>query len=192
MIEISTKAQIYLAELLEKQGVSGIAIRAFVSQPGTPQAETCIVYCKPGEEELTDKVVQYEHIKAFIDQESLPFLEDATIEYVLDDFGGQLTIKAPHAKTPKISNDGPLNERINYILQTEINPALAAHGGMITLVELTDDNIAVLQFGGGCQGCGMADVTLKQGVEKTLFERFPELTEVRDVTDHNNRTNAYY
>lgn len=192
MIDIKLKAQDYLASLLEKQQVDGIAIRAFVSQPGTPTAETCIVYCRPGEEEATDEIVQYEKIKAFIDKASIPYLEDAVIDFVPDDLGGQLTIKAPNAKIPKIAPDSPLHEQITYILQTEINPALASHGGKVTLIELTEDNIAVLQFGGGCQGCGMVDVTLKQGIEKSLFSHFPQLSEIRDVTDHNNRKNAYY
>ncbi|CAM5246831.1 Fe/S biogenesis protein NfuA OS=Stutzerimonas stutzeri OX=316 GN=nfuA PE=3 SV=1 [Stutzerimonas stutzeri] len=88
------------------------------------------------------------------------------------------------------SGDSPLNERINYYLQTEINPGLASHGGQVTLV--VDEGIAVLQFGGGCQGCGQADVTLKEGIEKALLARIPELKGVRDVTDHSNRDNAYY
>ncbi|MDO2266543.1 NifU family protein, partial [Escherichia coli] len=78
---------------------------------------------------------------------------------------------------------------INYYLQTEINPGLASHGGQVSLVDVVEDNIAVLRFGGGCQGCGMVDMTLKDGVEKTLIERIPELKGVRDVTDHSNKEN---
>jgi len=106
--------------------------------------------------------------------------------------GGQLTIKAPNAKVPMVNEDSPLNERVDYYLQTEINPGLASHGGMVSLVDIVDDNVAVLRFGGGCQGCGQVDLTLKDGVERTLLERIPELTAVRDVTDHTNRENAYY
>ncbi|WP_208538528.1 NifU family protein, partial [Pseudomonas aeruginosa] len=86
----------------------------------------------------------------------------------------------------------PITERVNYYLQTEINPGLASHGGQVSLVDVVEDNIAVLRFGGGCQGCGMVDMTLKDGVEKTLIERIPELKGVRDVTDHSNKENAYY
>jgi Fe/S biogenesis protein NfuA len=69
---------------------------------------------------------------------------------------------------------------------------LASHGGVVTLEDLVDDTIAILKFGGGCQGCGMVDVTLKEGVEKTLLEKVPGLTAIRDVTDHTNRDNAYF
>jgi Fe/S biogenesis protein NfuA len=63
---------------------------------------------------------------------------------------------------------------------------------MVSLIEIVEDNVAVLQFGGGCQGCGMVDVTLKDGVEKTLLETLPQLTAVRDVTDHSVTENAYF
>jgi Fe/S biogenesis protein NfuA len=63
---------------------------------------------------------------------------------------------------------------------------------MVSLVEIVEESVAVLQFGGGCQGCGMVDVTLKNGVEKTLLDALPALSEVRDVTDHSVTENAYY
>jgi Fe/S biogenesis protein NfuA len=106
--------------------------------------------------------------------------------------GGQLTIKAPNSRLPKLNEDSTLEERVNYVLYNEVNPGLAAHGGNVTLEEVFEENIAVLRFGGGCQGCGMVDVTLKEGVEKTLIAQIPELVEVRDVTDHTQRENAYF
>ena len=86
----------------------------------------------------------------------------------------------------------PLEEKINYVLYSEINPGLAAHGGEVSLVEVLDGETAILQFGGGCQGCGMVDLTLKDGVEKTLLEQVEGLKRVQDVTDHSFRENAYY
>ena len=129
---------------------------------------------------------------AYIDAFSETFLDDAVVDYATDRMGGQLTIKAPNAKVPMVNADSPVNERINYYLQTEINPGLAGHGGEVSLIDVVDDGIAVLKFGGGCQGCGQADVTLKEGIEKTLLERIPELKGVRDVTDHSIKENAYY
>ena len=191
-ITITQAAEDYLADLLKKQDTPGIGIRVFITQPGTPYAETCIAYCKPGEQKPEDTAVGLASFTAWIDAVSEPFLEDAVVDYATDRMGGQLTIKAPNAKVPMISEDSPLNERINYYLQTEINPGLANHGGQVSLVDVVEEGIAVLQFGGGCQGCGQADYTLKEGIEKTLLERIPELKGVRDVTDHSNRENAYY
>ncbi|KIQ04897.1 MULTISPECIES: Fe-S biogenesis protein NfuA [Pseudomonas] len=191
-ITITDAAHDYLADLLNKQNTPGIGIRVFITQPGTQYAETCIAYCKPGEQKPEDQAIGLASFTAWIDAVSEPFLEDAVVDYATDRMGGQLTIKAPNAKVPMVNEDSPLNERINYYLQTEINPGLASHGGQVTLIDVVDEGIAVLQFGGGCQGCGQADLTLKEGIEKTLLERIPQLKGVRDVTDHSNRENAYY
>ncbi len=190
-IIITEAAEAYLADLLAKQNTTGISIRIFITQPGTPQAETCIAYCKPGEEKPEDTALSLASFTAYLDAVSEPFLEDAVVDYTTDRMGGQLTIKAPNAKVPMVNEDSPLSERITYYLQTEINPGLAGHGGQVSLVDI-DDGIVILRFGGGCQGCGQVDYTLKEGIEKTLLERIPGLKGVRDVTDHSNRENAYY
>ena len=190
-ITITEAAQDYLADLLSKQNTTGIGIRIFITEPGTPRAETCIAYCKPGEEKPEDTVVGLKSFTAYIDAMSEPFMDDAVVDYGTDRMGGQLTIKAPNAKVPMVNEDSPISERINYYLQTEINPGLASHGGQVSFVDI-DEGIVILRFGGGCQGCGQADVTLKEGIEKTLLERIPGLKGVRDVTDHSNRENAYY
>ena len=192
MVSITESAQEYLTELLEKQDCEGIAVRIFILDAGTSRAETCISFCRPGEEKADDETKEYDGFRGFIDQPSIPFLEDAVVDFTKDSMGGQLTIKAPNSRLPKISEDSPMEDRINYILYNEINPGLAAHGGNVSLEEIFEENIAVLRFGGGCQGCGMVDVTLKDGVEKTLLEQVPQLKEVRDVTDHTVKENAYY
>ena len=192
MIEISDSAQAYLKELLAKQDEEGVGIRVFVAQPGTPQAETCIAYCRPGEEQDGDIPAEYDGFRAWFEARSEPYLVDAVVDYQEDQMGGQLTIKAPNARVPNVGPDSPLEDRINYVLYNEINPGLAAHGGMVTLVEVTDEKAAVLQFGGGCQGCAAVDITLKNSVETTLMERVPELTGVLDQTDHSITEHAYY
>ena len=192
MSDISSSAQTYLQSLLAKQEDAGVAIRIFVAQPGTPQAETCIAYCRPGEEQEGDIAVEYEGFRAWFEGRSEPYLEDAQVDYQEDQMGGQLTIKAPNARVPKVGPDAPIEDRINYVLYNEINPGLAAHGGVVSLVEVTPEKQAVLQFGGGCQGCSAVDITLKSSVEGTLLEQVPELTGVLDHTDHSFTENAYY
>ncbi len=192
MVEITESSQAYLAGLLSKQDSDDVGVRIFITEPGTPMAETCIAYCRPGEAQQDDLRVEYQAFSAFIDARSEAFLEDAMVDYAEDRMGGQLTIKAPNAKVPNVSPDSPLEDQINYVLHSQVNPSLASHGGMVSLVEIVDESVAVLQFGGGCQGCGMVDVTLKNGVEKTLLDALPALSEVRDVTDHSVTENAYY
>jgi len=190
-LTITEPAQDYLAELLAKQEEGVIGIRMFINQPGTPKAETCIAYCRDDDARPDDLTIGYAKFTAYFERRSLPFLEDAVVDYAKDRMGGQLTIKAPNAKLPRVGEDSPLEDRVNYLLYNEVNPSLAAHGGEVSLVEITDDDVAILRFGGGCQGCGMVDVTLKQGVEKSLMEQIPQLKGVRDVTDHTDRSQAY-
>lgn len=191
MVEISDGAQTYLRELLSKQE-DGCGIRMFVAQPGTPNAETCIAYCRPGEQQDEDTPEQYEGFTAWFEKHSEPYLVDAVVDYQEDRMGGQLTINAPNARVPSVDENSPLEDRINYVLYNEINPGLAAHGGQVTLEEVVEETVAVLQFGGGCQGCAAVDITLKQSVESSLLAQIPDLTEIRDATDHSFREHAYY
>lgn len=191
MITITESAQAHFRKLLSSQ-TSDTHIRVFVVNPGTPGAECGVSYCPRDSVEPGDTELIFEGFSAFIDAESSPFLDDAHIDYAVENLGGQLTLKAPNARGRKLAEDAPLNERVQYIIDTEINPQLASHRGHVGLVEITGDNYAILQFGGGCHGCGMVDVTLKGGVEKTLLEKFPELAGVKDVTDHATGENPYY
>ncbi|WOJ94141.1 Fe-S biogenesis protein NfuA [Congregibacter variabilis] len=191
MLTITESAQEYLAELLAKQE-DALGVRVFINEPGTARAETCIAYCREGDIAEDDVKHPFEKITAWFDGRSVPFLEDALVDYSTDRMGGQLTIKAPNAKMPRVSDDSPIEDRINYLLYNEVNPSLAAHGGEVSLVEVTEDDYAVLRFGGGCQGCSAVDMTLKDGVEKTLLDQLPQLKGVRDMTDHSDRSNAFY
>jgi len=192
LISITENAREYLRDLLDRQGSPGMGVRIFVERPGTPHAECCMAYCPPGEQEESDVRYDYDGFHAWIEGKSVRYLEDASIDFKKDSMGGQLTFRAPKSRVPDIGPDATLEERINHILYAEINPSLAAHGGNVQLLELTEDKVAILEFGGGCQGCSAVDMTLKSGVEKTLKERVPELSAVRDKTDHSVRDNAYF
>lgn len=92
---------------------------------------------------------------------------------------------------PRGDLTGPLADQVQIVLREQVNPAIASHGGMAELVSV-DGSTAYLRLGGGCQGCGMAQVTLKQGIERILLESIPELTGVVDVTDHASGTDPFY
>jgi len=192
IITITKTAEDYLAKLISEKNEPGTAVRVFITDPGTPHAETCLAYCKPDELTPSDVLISLSTLSVYVEERSIPFLEDSEVNYDIDNFGGQLTIKAPNARLPNISPDSPLKDRVNYVIYNEINPMLESHGGVVSLKEITEDKYAILQFGGGCQGCSMVDVTLKDGVEKTLLESMPELAGVRDMTDHTMDENAFY
>ncbi len=195
-IKITESAQGYLTELLAKQNTDGIGVRIFVENAGTPRAECCMAYSQPNEHNPEDLALDFKTFTAYIDTPSIPYLEDAVIDYNKDRFGGQLTFRAPNSKVPKIGENASIEERIHYVLQSEINPNLASHGGSVELVDLVREEgvgiTAVLKFGGGCQGCSAVDVTLRQGVEVALKQQIPELTQVIDETDHSFTANAFY
>lgn len=189
---ITDSAQEYLLGLLSKQNCEGMGIRMFVSNPGTPQAETCIAYLRPGEEKDDDVRVPLNGFDAWFEGKSIPYLDEAKVDYSPDRMGGQLTIRAPNSKMPKITDDSSMEDKINYVLFNEVNPGLASHGGNVSLVEVSSEQYAILKFGGGCQGCSAVDLTLKEGVEKTLMEKVSGLKGVKDITDHADTSQAYY
>ena len=114
----------------------------------------------------------------------MPFLDGATVDYVRSATGGELTIRAPALRGTPPDENASLVERVRYVIESEVNPQLASHGGRVSLREVTAEGVVVLQFGGGCHGCGMVDVTLRNGVERTLKVRVPGVTGVADATDH--------
>lgn len=192
MITISEGAQAHFRKLLVNQP-EGTNIRVFVMNAGTPNAECGVSYCPPDAVEPEDLHLPFDGFEALIDPQSAPFLEEALIDFVSDQMGSQLTLKAPNAKMRKVADDAPLIERIEYVIHSQVNPSLAGHGGKVTLLEITDDGYVILQFGGGCNGCSMVDVTLKDGIEKQFLELFSgEIKGVRDATEHQRGDHSFY
>ena len=104
-LNITSSAEKYLNELLENQDEDTIGIKIFITEPGTPRAETCLAYCKEEDELDEFKLKENFSFKVFIEEKSEIFLEDAIVDYSPDKFGGTLTIKAPNSKVPAIGED---------------------------------------------------------------------------------------
>ena len=134
-----------------------------------------------------DVVVDCGEFKVFMDPESAENLKGATIDYVEDLNSSGFKIDNPN--TP--AWDNPKAQAIQELIDERINPAVASHGGHIDLLDVTDDSIYI-HMGGGCQGCGMANVTLKHGIEGMIQEHFPEIKNIIDTTDHAAGDNPYY
>ena len=191
-IQITPSALAHFSLLIEKEEMPGMGLRIFVDQPGLPAADISISFCPPGEHRGGDIPVDFEVFTLYVDRASMPYLKEAEIDYKKGKMGAELAITAPHLRPAKPKTDSSLSEKVTFILEMEVNPNLAAHGGKVSLVEITPKNEVVLRFGGGCQGCGMIDMTLKQGIEKTIMSQLPEITAVVDVTDHSSGENPYY
>lgn len=134
-----------------------------------------------------DVVVDCGDFKVLIDPESAENLNGATIDYVENLNSSGFNVENPNTPTW----DNPKAQKIQELIDEQINPAVAAHGGHIDLLDVKDDSIYI-HMGGGCQGCGMANVTLKHGIESMIKDVFPEITKIVDTTDHAAGTNPYY
>ncbi len=191
-IKITASAETFLQQLLRQQDEPGLALKLLVHKPGTAAAECELTFTRLEDEASDNPVQQVGGFSLVIDEKSQPFLKQAVIDYIDERAGGSLLVTAPDIKGDAPADDADLDVRVRYVLESEINPSLASHGGMVTLVDVIDQTEIVLQFGGGCQGCSMVDQTLKHGVEKTLRQRCPEISRIHDATDHQSGTNPYF
>ncbi len=192
MIDVTPAAQGYFAKLIAQQDAGDLGLYLSVSNPGTPRAECELNFCQPDEVDPADPKLALDGFTLFIQAASDPFLTEAEMDFKTNETGGELVVRAPNIKGHAPAADAPVEERVQWVLDSEINPMVAAHGGQVSLVEITATMDVVLKFGGGCHGCGMVGVTLKEGVEKTMLERVPEITGVVDSTDHSTGENPYY
>ncbi len=191
MLTVTPAARDYFQRLLGQQP-DRTNLRLVTINPGSPAADVELSYCPDGHQAVDDESVDCGPFTLFVDRASADSLRGAMIDFETDQMGGQLSIRAPGLKGHAPDENAPLTERVAWVLESRINPMVAAHGGRVGLVEITDSNDVVLQFGGGCHGCGMVDVTLKQGIETTLRQEVPEIARVIDATDHASGENPYY
>lgn len=167
-------------------------VRVAVESPSPLDPRYSIALVEPEEVDDGDRIFDAGGFKVAVDSESAGLLEGARVEWVetLNETG----FKVENPNLEPIGSqplEGPLAERVQTVIEKEINPAVASHGGEIGLVEVREE-VAYIRMSGGCQGCGMARVTLKQGVERMLREAVPEIQGIVDVTDHSAGSNPYY
>ncbi|MFQ5865320.1 MAG: iron-sulfur cluster assembly accessory protein [bacterium] len=191
MITITENARKKFLSILEEENRQGHGIRVTAQRGMSPfSVEYGLSFVEPGQEHPADKVTECEGLRVYVDPQSAPLVEGATVDFVhgLNDSGFKIT--NPRTAAPPRPS-GPVAEKVQKIIDSQINPNIAMHGGHVSLIDVKD-HVAYLQFGGGCQGCGMVDVTLKQGVEVMIKEAVPEIKEVMDITDHAGGRNPYY
>ena len=191
MIEISESAKAHFRKLIARESLPGMGVRLSALQPGTAKADVLLEFAEPSDLHGDEWAVDCEGFTLWVDAPSVRYLDGASIDYTQQSTGGQLQIRAPGIKGQVPAESASLVERVRWIVENEINPQLASHRGHVAIEEVTGDGVVVLRFGGGCHGCGMADVTLKQGIEKTLLTKVSGVTAVRDATDHDTGQAPY-
>lgn len=141
-------------------------------------------------------VLHHDDLSIAIPADSLDKLDGATLDFtasgmVMENPNRPRPTSPAMGDRPEADLSGEVPQRVIQVLEQQINPAIAAHGGQAELVAV-EDSIAYFRLSGGCQGCGMASVTLSQGIEVAILDSVPEITEVIDVTDHASGDNPYY
>ena len=186
MITITESARKKILELVKSRVRERLALRVAIRGrgPGGFQYELGLT----GEEEkrAEDIEIDADGFKVFVDPESAPNLKGATLDLVhgLQESGFKIENPNPLWTEPRAL-------AVQEVIDTQINPGVATHGGHVTLLGVKDD-VVYIGLGGGCQGCGMADVTLKQGIEVIIQKAVPEIRQIIDTTDHAGGTNPYY
>jgi Fe/S biogenesis protein NfuA len=186
MITFSEVARGKVLQLLEGRGRPGSALRfAIIGRMGG-SFQYRLAFADPGERDAADVVVDADGFQVVVDGRSASHLAGTVVDYV----------ETPEQSGFKIENPNPLwgdavAMAVQRLIDEEINPALASHGGFVHLLDLKD-GVAYVELGGGCQGCGMAHVTLKRGIEVRIREVVPDVREVVDSTDHAGGANPYY
>lgn len=189
MLKITATAEQKIVALIGETGkpVQGLRVGATARSPFKVDYRLAFL----GAEQVRDDDtrVPFNGFDVYLDAASVPLLQETTIDYVDEATGAGFKIDRAHKVPPELR--GTLAERVLTVIEEQINPSVGGHGGHVTLMEVRD-GIVYVELGGGCRGCGMAKVTLKQGIERMLLEALPEIKEVRDVTDHAGGENPYY
>jgi len=185
-IDLSDDANRYILEKLDPKEVKTKGVEIIVDAKSDRKANYSINFVDSSNNEVEKISIDFENFQIFVAKESVPYIEGTEIKINEEK---ELIAFNPHMSITKIS--GTVEEQIQHVLDEEVNPMVASHGGVVSLLEVKDSS-AYLEFGGGCQGCGMIDVTLKQGVEVMIKEQIPEIEAIYDVTDHAEGTNPYY
>ena len=185
-IDISDEAKSIILEKLDLKGGKNQGIEILVDAKTDLKANYNIHFVDQSDTASEKISIDFENFQIFISTEGVPYLEGTEIKINEDQ---ELIAFNPNMSITKLS--GTVEEQIQHVLDEEVNPMVASHGGVVSLLEVKDSS-AYLEFGGGCQGCGMIDVTLKQGVEVMIKEHIPEIEAIYDVTDHAEGTNPYY
>ncbi len=189
MLKITDNAKAKIVELIEENeaAITGLRVGARAKSPFKVDYRLAFM----GDDQIgpDDTRLSLDGLDVYVDAESAPLLEEATVDYVDGMMGSGFKVETPSRLPEELK--GTLAEKVVAVIEEQVNPALASHNGYVTLMDVQDNKVYV-ELGGGCQGCAMARVTLKEGIERMVKEAVPEVVEVVDVTEHGQGDNPFY
>jgi len=186
ILTISEAARARILDLKAAEEQEGLALRVEITGRSGGSFRYDLQFVDEAEKNPDDEVIDGGGFQVFIDPKSAGDLRGATLEWVETSFQSGFKIENPN---PVWSD--PTAIAVQAVIDGKINPGVAGHGGFVTLLEVRGDT-AYVSLGGGCQGCGMAAVTLKQGIEVMIKEAVPAIHDIVDTTDHAGGTNPYF
>ena len=188
MINFTDTAREKIIGIMESREKADCGIRIRIGGRTSSGFRHELSFVEPGQEQGEDVVVEMEGFKTYIDPMTAENIKDTKIDFTEDASGGGFVFENPN---PVVFSDPEKGKEVAALVESEINPALSSHGGFVELLDVKEGNVYV-KLGGGCQGCGMADVTLKQGIERIIKEKGEGIEAVVDSTDHADGSNPYY
>ncbi len=189
MIKITDIAQQKIREAIKNNTDSVIGIRMLAQAHSPFQVQYGLAFVTEKGASPKDIVINFEGFNIYIEEDLKAHLEGVTLDFQDGVHGSGFKF----LDTPRVPKEykGTIAEKVVKVIDEEINPSIAGHGGFVSLVDIKGTEV-IIRMGGGCQGCGMANVTLKEGIEVALKRAIPEITAIYDVTEHANGKNPYY
>ncbi|MCL7960473.1 MAG: iron-sulfur cluster assembly accessory protein [marine benthic group bacterium] len=179
-----------VAFLAEESEPLAVRIEVLDSSPLAPQYDLALI--EESEKEAGDQIYEQGGFEVVVPRSSVDLLKGATVDWVESMQGSGFKVENPNiVPIGQGLADGPLADRVKQVIDMQVNPAIASHGGSVGLVEVRED-VVYLEMMGGCQGCGMAAATLAQGIRRIIMENVPDVKDIVDVTNHEAGVNPYY
>lgn len=185
---VTAAATAQIKRILEQEALSEQAVKVAIAERSATGFQYQLEFVDRADKREGDLVLEHEELVFFVDGASVDALVGTTLDYV--DTGFSAGFKFDNPNRPKLLED-PIAERVHRVIQDQINPGVASHGGHVQLLDVKDGTVFV-RLGGGCQGCGQADSTVKDGIQRAIRDAVPEIHSVLDVTDHAAGTNPYF
>lgn len=188
LLRVTDLAISQIKHILGQEDLADQVVRVAISEKTPTGFQYQLEFCDRAERSDTDVLLEQDGLLFYISGDSADDLRGTTLDYV--DTGFSAGFKFDNPNKPRLLED-PIAERVHRVIQDQINPGVAAHGGNVQLLDVKNGTV-FLRLGGGCQGCGQADTTVKEGIQTAICEAVPEVHTVLDVTDHAAGTNPYF
>ncbi len=193
ILEMTNAAVDKIAELMASRKTGPMAVRVMIHPGANGSVQSEFKFVKQEDRTADDQVQDLGPFQLFVDAEAAEMVSGAVVDFDETRYAGGFNIQYPHYDLRYEAKkwDDPLAQNVQDVITTKINPGIAGHGGWVKLLDVKDETVYI-EMGGGCHGCALSQMTLKQGIERIIKEEVPAIVAVLDRTDHAEGKNPYY